>query len=97
MAFDARLPDPQSAGLRARGTVTLAVSAATGATVSATFPVGRFTSAPRVYVSKQSDGMAKFIPYVRTITMSGCVIGIFAGDGLAATGSVPVAWEAVQD
>lgn len=81
----------------ARGSVALTVSSAVGASQSVTFPAGRFTATPKVFVSKQSADLSKFIPYVTTISSTGCTIGIYAGDGVAASGSVTVAWSAEQD
>lgn len=81
----------------ARGSVALTVSSAVGTSQSVTFPAGRFTATPKVFVSKQSADLSKYIPYVTTISSTGCTIGIYAGDGVAASGSVTVAWSAEQD
>ena len=85
-------------GIRARGTVLVSVASAPNGTATVTFPAGLFTSAPRVWASKQAGGLAKFTPYVSNVTTTGCTIGLYSGDGSSANQSnVPIAWEAVQD
>lgn len=85
------------AGRRARGVANVATSVAPGATVSVSFPAGRFSVAPQVQVTKQTAGFAKAIPYAAAITTSGFTLGIYSGDGTnMSVATVPVAWEAVQ-
>lgn len=81
----------------AKGTVSLAVAGAVGTSQAVAFPAGRFTDAPTVLVSKTGASLAKFVPYAHSASSAGCTVGIYAGDGVAATGSVSVAWYAVQE
>ncbi|NCT90261.1 hypothetical protein GXB85_04740 [Cellulomonas sp. APG4] len=79
------------------GVKTVSVSGSAGGTAAVTFPAGRFTSAPLVIPAKQTGALAQFIPYVTGVTTAGCTIGVYAGDGAPATGSVSVAWHAIQE
>ena len=78
------------------GSAAISITSAAGGTVSVTFPAGRFTAAPIVQVSRASAGLAKYIPYVASVTASGCVLGLYSGDGTTAGGSSSLAWFAYQ-
>lgn len=77
--------------------VTLSVSNSVGTSQAVAFPAGKFTEAPNVIVSKSAASLAKFVPYAHSVTTAGCTVGIYAGDGVAATGSVSVTLYAWQD
>ena len=79
----------------ATGTIAITVSGA-GGTVPVTFPAGRFTAPPVVLVSRSTNGLAKYVPYVASVTSSGCVLGLYAGDGTTGSGSSTLSWIAVQ-
>ena len=55
------------------GSAAISITSAAGGTVSVTFPAGRFTAAPIVQVSRATSGLAKYIPYVASVTATGCV------------------------
>ena len=78
------------------GSAAISITSAAGGTISVTFPAGRFTAAPIVQVSRASAGLAKYIPYVASVTASGCVLGLYSGDGSTGTGSSSLAWFAYQ-
>ena len=78
------------------GSADISITSAAGGTVSVTFPAGRFTAAPIVQVSRASAGLAKYIPYVASVTASGCVLGLYSGDGTTGAGSSSLAWFAYQ-
>ena len=78
------------------GSAAISITSAAGGTVSVTFPAGRFTAAPIVQVSRASAGLAKYIPYVASVTASGCVLGLYSGDGTTGGGSSSLAWFAYQ-
>lgn len=79
----------------ATGTIAISVNGA-GGTVNVNFPAGRFTAPPVVLVSRSSSGLAKYVPYVASVTPSGCVLGLYAGDGTTGSGSSTLSWIAVQ-
>ena len=79
----------------ASGTVAITISG-TGGTVSVTFPSGRFTAPPVVLVSRSTSALAKYIPYVVSVTATGCVLGLYAGDGTTGGGQTTLSWIAVQ-
>ena len=79
----------------ASGTVAITISG-TGGTVSVTFPSGRFTAPPVVLVSRSTAGLAKYVPYVASVTATGCVLGLYAGDGTTGGGQASLSWIAVQ-
>ena len=79
----------------ASGTVAITVAGA-GATVNVTFPTGRFTAKPVVLVSRSTGVLAKYVPYVASVTSSGCVLGLYAGDGTTGNASSTLSWIAVQ-
>ena len=81
---------------KAAGRVTITMSNAANATATITFPPGRFESAPDIFITKQTPGLAKSIPYVQSVTATGATIGVFNGDSSPQTGSVTVAWRAYQ-
>ncbi|GAT87960.1 hypothetical protein CVCC1112_2619 [Paenarthrobacter nicotinovorans] len=81
---------------RAAGRVTVGISNSAHGFVDITFPAGRFSVAPVVMATKQSDSAAKYVPYVMSVTANGCRIGLYAGDGTASTQSLVVGWTAVQ-
>ena len=78
------------------GSVPISITSAAGGTVSVTFPAGRFTAAPIVQVTRASGGLAKCIPYVASVTDTGCVLGLYSGDGTTTTGTTNLAWFAYQ-
>ena len=79
----------------ATGNIAISVAGA-GATVNVTFPAGRFTAPPVVLVSRSGSGLAKYVPYVASVTSSGCVLGLYAGDGTTGNASSTLSWIAVQ-
>ena len=79
----------------ATGTIAITVTGA-GGTVDVTFPAGRFTAPPVVLVSRSTSGLAKYVPYVASVTSSGCVLGLYAGDGTTGSASSTLSWIAVQ-
>ena len=79
----------------ATGTIAISVNGA-GGTVNVNFPAGRFTAPPVVLVSRSTSGLAKYVPYVASVTPSGCVLGLYAGDGTTGSGSSTLSWIAVQ-
>ena len=78
------------------GSAAISITSAAGGTVSVTFPAGRFTAAPIVQVSRASSGLAKYIPYVASVTATGCVLGLYSGDGSTGGGTTNLAWFAYQ-
>ena len=78
------------------GSVPISITSAAGGTVSVTFPSGRFTDAPIVQVSRATSALAKYIPYVASVTAFGCVLGLYSGDGTTTTGATNLAWFAYQ-
>ena len=79
----------------ATGTIAISVVGA-GGTVGVTFPAGRFTAPPVVLVSRSTATLAKYIPYVVSVTSSGCVLGLYAGDGTTGSASSTLSWVAIQ-
>ena len=79
----------------ATGTIAISV-AGVGGTVNVTFPAGRFTAPPVVLVSRSTAGLAKYVPYVASVTATGCVLGLYAGDGTTGSASSTLSWIAVQ-
>ena len=79
----------------ATGTIAISVNGA-GGTVNVNFPAGRFTAPPVVLVSRSTNGLAKYIPYVASVTSSGCVLGLYSGDGTTGNGSSTLSWVAIQ-
>ncbi len=79
----------------ATGTIAISVNGA-GGTVNVNFPAGRFTVPPVVLVSRSNSGLAKYIPYVASVTATGCVLGLYAGDGTTGSASSTLSWIAVQ-
>lgn len=84
-ASGAALPFSMSAG-----TVTLSFSGAP-ASVSVTFPAGRFTQPPVVTATLAVAGLGISLS-ATSVTAAGCTIG----GSSSYTGSVPVQWVAVQ-
>ena len=80
----------------ATGTIAISVNGAVGGTVNVNFPAGRFTAPPVVLVSRSTGSLAKYVPYVASVTPSGCVLGLYAGDGTTGSGSSTLSWIAVQ-
>ena len=79
----------------ATGTIAISVNGA-GGTVNVDFPAGRFTAPPVVLVSRSTAGLAKYVPYVASVTATGCVLGLYAGDGTTGSASSTLSWIAVQ-
>ena len=79
----------------ATGTIAITVTGA-GGTVDVTFPARRFTTPPVVLVSRSTSGLAKYVPYVASVTPSGCVLGLYAGDGTTGNASSTLSWVAIQ-
>lgn len=75
---------------------TVSVNNSAGGEKAVSFPAGMFTVTPLVYPSKQGSGLAKYTVYATNKTTSGCTIGVYSGDGSAATQSVDVAFRVVQ-
>ena len=78
------------------GSAAISITSAAGGTVSVTFPAGRFTAAPIVQVSRATPALAKCIPYVASVTATGCVLGLYSGDGTTTSGTTKLAWFAYQ-
>ena len=78
------------------GSAAISITSAAVGTVSVTFPAGRFTAAPIVQVSRATAGLAKYIPYVTSVTATGCVLGLYSGDGSTGGGTTNLAWFAYQ-
>ena len=78
------------------GSAAISITSAASGTVSVTFPAGRFTAAPIVQVSRATAGLAKYIPYVASVTATGCVLGLYSGDGTTGSGTTNLAWFAYQ-
>ena len=78
------------------GTANVAVNASASGTVAITFPAGRFSTTPNVQVTKATANLPKFIPYTTAITTTGATIGVYSGDGTSATGTISVAWTAID-
>ena len=79
----------------ATGTIAITVAGVSG-TANVTFPNGRFTVPPVVLVSRSTSGLAKYVPYVASVTATGCVLGLYAGDGTTSGGTTSLSWIAVQ-
>ena len=79
----------------ATGTIAITVAGVSG-TANVTFPNGRFTVPPVVLVSRSTSGLAKYVPYVASVTATGCVLGLYAGDGTTGGGTTSLSWIAVQ-
>lgn len=79
----------------AAGTIAISVTGA-GGTVAVAFPAGRFTAPPVVLVSRSTSGLAKYVPYVASVTATGCVLGLYAGDGTTGGGTTSLSWLAIQ-
>ena len=84
-----------AAARMATGTIAITVTGA-GGTVDVTFPAGRFTAPPVVLVSRSTSGLAKYVPYVASVTPSDCVLGLYAGDGTTGNASSTLSWVAIQ-
>ena len=80
----------------ATGNTAITVAGAAGATVNVTFPAGRFTAPPVVLVSRSTAGLAKYVPYVASVTATGCVLGLYSGDGTTSNASSTLSWVAIQ-
>ena len=78
------------------GKANVAVNASASGTVAITFPAGHFSTAPNVQVTKATANLPKFSPCTTSVTTTGATIGVYSGDGTSATGSVSVAWMAVE-
>jgi hypothetical protein len=81
---------------RAAGRATVTITNSANGFVDVTFPAGRFSLAPVVTATKQSDAAAKYVPYVMNVTTNGFRLGVYAGDGLTTSQAVVVGWTAVQ-
>ena len=79
----------------ATGTIAITVNGA-GGTVNVPFPAGRFTNPPVVLVSRSTSHLAKYVPYVVSVTPSGCVLGLYSGDGTIGAASSTLSWIAIQ-
>ena len=80
----------------ATGTANVAVNASASGTTTITFPAGHFSTAPNVQVTKATANLPKFSPYTTAITTTGATIGVYSGDGTSATGTISVAWTAID-
>jgi hypothetical protein len=68
-----------------------------GNTVAVTFPAGRFSVPPLVFVTKNYASSPKDTPYAISVTTSGFTLGVYSGDGSAGTAATsPIFWEAIQ-
>lgn len=81
--------------VEAKGQVSVSVVSSNSGSVTVSLPTGRFSAPPLVFLSKQSGGGAKFIPYASSITASSFNVGVYSGDGTSATQTVVVGWLAV--
>ncbi len=81
---------------RAAGRATVTVTNSANGFLDVAFPVGRFSLPPVVMVTKQSDTLAKYVPYTLNITATGFRVGLYSGDGTASSQSVVLGWTAVQ-
>lgn len=79
---------------KAYGTVTVYVNASAGGAATVTFPAGRFTAADvlNVQLTKANSRLAKYVPYATAISATGMTVGVYSGDGTAATASVIIHW-----
>jgi hypothetical protein len=76
---------------------TFALAGQSSLTREITFPAGLFTAAPLVTATKQGSGGARFVPYVTSVTATGCTVGIYDPTGTGgATTDLPVALSVVQ-
>jgi hypothetical protein len=81
------------------GVVNMSLAASASATVSITFPTGRFTRIPYVFAMLQaSPGVArKLNSQANAATTSGVTLALSTGDGTSITqGPFAVAWVAIQ-
>lgn len=78
------------------GLTNVTVTSGAGGTAAITFPPGQFSSAPLVFIEKQAAAMAKVIPYAASVTKDGATLGVYTGDGSNTSGTVALAWRAVQ-
>lgn len=83
---------------KAVGTVNVTLTAQSSNFAAITFPAGRFTVPPRVFVSMQSapGGTGKFVPRAIAVTETGANVYCYTGDGTATTGTMQVVWNAEQ-
>lgn len=80
----------------AAGSVTVSLAAASSGSATITFPAGRFTVAPLLYVSlANTGGGPQYVVRGVNSTTSGALAVVYNA-GLVATGSVLVNWFAVQ-
>jgi hypothetical protein len=90
-----KLSDDRSAGVIARGRVSVTASAAISGTAAVTFPAGLFTTGPRVVAS--AVGSSVYVAYMPgAATSSGVTIGIRHMDATATTATISVDWIAVE-
>jgi|SRR5690625_1657297 len=80
----------------AAGQVVVEVAGATGGSTPVTFPPGRFSTTPRIQLTKASGGGAKYVPYSSSRSSSGFTAAVYAGDGTSGTQTVVMDWIAVQ-
>jgi hypothetical protein len=80
----------------ASGTVSVTLTASSSGTATVTFPVGRFTVAPLVQLTKFSGagGATLTIPMVTALSSSSMTVGLYATANQTVT--VPIHWWAVQ-
>lgn len=80
----------------AAGIAVITTAASPSGSVTATFPVGRFSVIPIVTVSRSSGSGAKMIPYTTNVRAEDVLVGLYSGDSTVVTGTFSVHWIAVQ-
>lgn len=82
----------------AAGEVVVSLSASNVGFSPITFPVGRFTVPPLLLATIKTapGGSQKFVVRALNTTVTDAAIYVYTGDASSATGSVSVAWFAVQ-
>ncbi|UUW92667.1 hypothetical protein [Pimelobacter simplex] len=78
------------------GTATVTMTAATSGSVAIAFPAGKFTTAPRIYVSLGSASSAKVIPRATASNVNSGTVFCFTGDGSSVTSTNTVYWLAIE-
>ena len=74
-------------------------SAGTRIDTAITFPAGRFSSAPEVIATFESDSVAQVAErtaVARQVTATGFTLSLYTGAGMMSSGGTDVVWIAVQ-
>lgn len=87
--------DPRTPYATALGTATLVFTSSTAASIAVTFPAGRFTAPPLVFMAQQGTGSSGlYAPRALSVTTSGFTVS--GTLSVAATVNVVIAWHAIQ-